>query len=278
MPVVEPVVAEDLDLIRDAAAEAGRIALRYFGKEPEVWMKGGVSPVSEADYAVDRYLRETLMAARPDYGWLSEETVDTPHRLGARRTFVVDPIDGTRAFLEGNETWCVSIGVVEAGRPIAGVLDCPAKKEVFAAARGMGAVLNGRQLVLAAPRPNPLVAGPKAFFDHLPKALADGLKRAAYVPSLAYRLAMVASGALDATFIKPNSHDWDLAAADLILGEAGGRLVDPGGRALAYAGERPVHGALAAGSGPLLDSLVGAIASIEAGNAPQPVPKRGDSV
>ncbi|MGO4842995.1 inositol monophosphatase family protein, partial [Rhizobiaceae sp. 2RAB30] len=93
---------------------------RYFKRNPQTWLKGGHSPVSEADYAVDHYLRETLTAARPDYGWLSEETADTPARLEARRTFVVDPIDGTRAFLEGASTWCVSIAVVEDGEPLAG--------------------------------------------------------------------------------------------------------------------------------------------------------------
>ncbi|TIP78409.1 MAG: 3'(2'),5'-bisphosphate nucleotidase CysQ, partial [Mesorhizobium sp.] len=92
---------EDLPLLRDAAREAGAIAMRYFGNNPQVWMKGGTSPVSEADHAADAYLRQTLLAARPDYGWLSEETADDPARLAARRTFVVDPIDGTRGFLEG---------------------------------------------------------------------------------------------------------------------------------------------------------------------------------
>src|SRR5688500_591670 len=100
--------------------------MRYFKNKQEVWMKGGTSPVGEADYAVDKFLRETLIAARPHDGWLSEETVDSPARLSARRTFVVDPIDGTRAFIDGRSTWCVAVGVVEAGRPIAGVLDCPA--------------------------------------------------------------------------------------------------------------------------------------------------------
>src|SRR5690606_33459700 len=109
----------------------------YFGRNPEVWMKGGVSPVSEADYAADRFLKETLRAQRPDYGWLSEETVDTPERLSARRTFVVDPIDGTRAFLERQDVWCISIAVVEDGRPLAGVLDCPARSEVYVAGAGL---------------------------------------------------------------------------------------------------------------------------------------------
>ena len=138
--------ADDLALISEAAREAGRIALGFFKQSPEVWMKGGTSPVSEADYAVDRFLRETLTAARPDYGWLSEETADSAGRLAASRTFVVDPIDGTRAFLDGRSTWCVSIAVVEDGHPLAGVLDCPATGEIFSASAGKGACKDGRRL------------------------------------------------------------------------------------------------------------------------------------
>ena len=108
MPAVEQInetdLAGDLALLLEAAREAGEIALRYFGQSPEVWLKGGTSPVSEADYAADHFLNETLLAARPDYGWLSEERADDAARLSARRTFVVDPIDGTRGFLEGSAT------------------------------------------------------------------------------------------------------------------------------------------------------------------------------
>src|SRR5690606_34519579 len=129
-----------------------------FGRDPEVWMKAGVSPVSEADYAVDAFLKETLRRARPAYGWLSEETVDTPERLAAARTFVVDPIDGTRAFLAREDVWCVSIAVVERGRPTVGVLDAPARKEVFAARAGAGAVLNGRRIAVRPNAPEPSIA------------------------------------------------------------------------------------------------------------------------
>src|SRR5690606_33805884 len=105
--------------------------MRHFGRKPETWLKDGVSPVTEADIAVDTFLRETLLTARPDYGWLSEETADNLERLSAQRTFVVDPIDGTRAFIDGRSTWCVSIAVVEAGTPLVGVLDCPAIGEIY---------------------------------------------------------------------------------------------------------------------------------------------------
>jgi len=260
LPDVETSPAADLELIRDAGREAGRIAMRYFKNKQEIWMKGGTSPVGEADYAVDRFLRETLTAARPHYGWLSEETVDSPARLGASRTFVVDPIDGTRAFIDGQSTWCISIGVVENGRPLAGVLDCPAKQEIYLAALGSGATRNGKPLAIGAPPVPPIVGGPKHLLNALPEKIAANVRRAAYVPSLAYRLAMVASGELTATFIKANSHDWDLAAADLILSEAGGAVLDRDGFRLAYAGPVPSHAALVAGSGALLDRLVEVLA------------------
>ena len=115
---------QDLALLQTAAREAGRIALGFFRQDPQVWWKEGNSPVSEADFAVDRFLKEALLGARPDYGWLSEETdplaevatlVEPP-----RRFFVIDPIDGTRSFIRGEDTWCVSVAVVEGGRPVAG--------------------------------------------------------------------------------------------------------------------------------------------------------------
>ncbi|WP_292327919.1 3'(2'),5'-bisphosphate nucleotidase CysQ, partial [Mesorhizobium sp.] len=144
--VISAETREDLALLREAAREAGTIAMRYFGQNPQVWMKGGTSPVSEADHAADAYLRETLLKARPNYGWLSEETADDHARLSARRTFVVDPIDGTRGFLDGLHSWCVSVAVVEDGRSLAGVLECPAKRETYWALPGEGAFLNGKRI------------------------------------------------------------------------------------------------------------------------------------
>lgn len=268
MPAVDatglPDAAEDLALLRDAAREAGSIAMGYFGKDPEVWMKGGTSPVSEADYAADGYLRETLLAARPAYGWLSEETADDPARLSARRTFVVDPIDGTRGFLQGLDTWCVSVAVVEDGKTVAGVLECPAKRETYWALPGRGAFLNGSRIMVRKPQPRLEIAGPKPMIDLLPVNWQRHLVRVPYIPSLAYRLAMVSGGVLDATFVKPNAHDWDIAAADLILREAGGDLVTREGKAPSYGGQAIRHGALAAGSGDLFTAMIGVIAGLDA--------------
>ena len=256
---------EDLALLRDAAREAGIIAMRYFGNNPQVWMKGGTSPVSEADHAADAYLRETLLKARPDYGWLSEETADDHARLAARRTFVVDPIDGTRGFLDGLHSWCVSVAVVEDGHSLAGVLECPAKHETYWALPGEGAYLNDKRIHVRAPGEIVDIGGPKPLVDLMPEPWQGRLRRAAYIPSLAYRLAMIANGKLDATFVKPNAHDWDIAAADLILTEAGGALLDRSGKPPRYAGEVINHGALAAGSGELLGVLACVIAGVDEG-------------
>ncbi len=249
----------DLALLIEVGREAGQIALRYFKNDPEVWMKGGASPVSEADYAVDAFLRDTLLAARPDYGWLSEETADNADRLRARRTFVVDPIDGTRGFLAGRERWCVSIAVVEQGHSIAGVLECPASSETFHAQLGAGSFKNGVRLRLGESAQHPEIGGPKEFFDSLPVAWRDRAIRGSHIPSLAYRIAMVADGSLDASFVKPNSHDWDLAAADLILTQAGGSLLDQQALRPTFAGQEIRHGALVAGSGELLAAMADVI-------------------
>ena len=254
----------DLALLIDAAREAGALALDYQARGLTVASKDDRSPVTDGDFAVNALLKERLLGARPGYGWLSEETVDDPVRLSARRTFVVDPIDGTRGFLEGQRTWCVSVAVVEHGRTLAGVLECPAMDETYWALPGQGAFRNGTRIAVRKLADTAEISGLKQLTDLMPAEWQARLKRAPYSPSLAYRLAMIANGALDATFVKPNAHDWDIAAADLILREAGGQLLDQHGRAPLYAGEVTRHGALAAGSGELLAVLAGVIAGLDA--------------
>lgn len=256
-------IAQDLALIRDAAQEAGRIALTYFHghREMDVRMKGGNSPVSAGDLAADTYLREVLMKARPDYGWLSEESTDVSRtrRQTAPRSFIVDPIDGTRAFIDGRDIWCVSIGVVEGTAPVAGVLECPALRECYWASAGGGAFKDGRRLFVSAPRKQPVVAAPPRAEPQLERAFPGGYKRRGHIPSLAYRLAMVADGALDATLVKPRSHDWDIAAAVVILAEAGARLTDMDGVEVTLNGADIVKPAMVAGSPPILEAMFGVV-------------------
>ncbi len=233
---------DDLALITGLATRGGAIAMDYFGDDPKVWMKEGQSPVSEADFAVDTFLKQELLAVRPDYGWLSEETADDEAgRIGRTRTFVVDPIDGTRGFLAGSKQWCVSIGIVEAGRPIAGVLFCPALGETYTAATGSGAWLEGQALACVEPPEMLRVTGPRGLQTSLLKALDGKVERVPYVPSLAYRIAMVAAGRVDLGLARSGPKDWDLVAADLILHEAGGRLTTLDGAVPIYNQQQTSH-------------------------------------
>src|SRR5690606_19661062 len=142
--------------------------------------------------------------------------------------------------------------IVHAGRPMAGVLHCPAREEVFLALRGGGATRNGERIAVGKPGGILNIAGPKYMLDRVPHELRRRLQPADYVPSLAYRIAMVADGRLDATFVRPNAHDWDLAAADLIVEEAGGAILDHQGSMLRYCGQDHRHGEMVVGSGELI--------------------------
>lgn len=223
--------------------------MRYFRRDPKSWKKDDVSPVSEADHAVDDFLRETLTGARPDYGWLSEETADDPARLSATRVWIVDPIDGTRAFLDGKPEFTICAALVEEGRVIAAAVTNPATAESFTARRGLGAKCNGVPLRLGeAPaleaarilsRRN--VLKPERWRGDPPD------NRRGYIGSIAYQLCVVAAGRWDAALAVNKLHEWDIAAAQLILTEAGGRVTDQTGAAIPYNRESPrVNGMICA--------------------------------
>ncbi len=248
----------DLELIVDAALEAGELAatLRRRGLKIE-YKEADRTPVTNADLAADALLTERLRAARPDYGWLSEETADDGERLTRKRLFVVDPIDGTRAFLNDKPWWAVSIGVVEGQRPIAGVVFAPQLAETYAAAAGQGATLNGRQIrpsLATAIKDCGMVADARLFtLPHWPTPWPS--MRVEQRNSTAYRMCVVASGAFDAAVTLMPKHDWDLAAADLIASEAGCFVGNHAGAAFVYNRARPVQANLvcaAPGLAPLI--------------------------
>jgi myo-inositol-1(or 4)-monophosphatase len=230
----------DLALIVPVITEAGAIARHYFGGEFKRWDKGKGQPVTEADIAVDRYLRETLRAARPGYGWLSEETDDDLTRLNTRTLFVVDPIDGTIAFMKGRPHFTISIAVVEDEVPVAGAILNPITGECFTAIAGSGAQLNGRAIgtSTATEVEGCHMLADKAMFAH------PGWNNAPLRPwppmevenrnSVAYRMALVAGGGFDAMLALSAKRDWDLAAGDHILREAGGKVTGHTGEPLRY--------------------------------------------
>jgi myo-inositol-1(or 4)-monophosphatase len=223
-----------------AAREAGALALGYFRPgartSARVHAKPGGSPVTEADLAADALLKRLLGEAFPDAGWLSEETEDGAARLDRRRLIVVDPIDGTRAFVDGDPRWTVSVALVADGRPLAGVVYAPALGETYSAARGGGARFNGER-ISASTKPEPgtfKAAGPKRILQAMGEKLGAAVEIRPFVPSLAYRMCMAAHGAVDFAAAGPNSHDWDIAAADLLLEEAGAVLAEASGERLLY--------------------------------------------
>lgn len=239
--------AEDLELIKQVSIEAANVALEYFGNNPKVWIKPGNSPVSEADLAVDKLIKEKLLDARPNYGWISEETRDERLHNSFQRSFVIDPIDGTRGFLSGSAYWCISLAVIENGKPQAGVLNCPVNKVIYAAQKGKGATRNEQLLQKhQADKTIKIVSATKRMEEKAPAEFVKQIKFAHYLPSLAYRIALAAEGEIDMVLIKPDSHDWDIAAADLILCECGGRLVDKNEKSITYGNAPYSHGFLIA--------------------------------
>lgn len=246
----------DLELISSAARAGGELALQYFGKNPQVQFKENRSPVSEADLAVDRHLAGILQQERPHYGWLSEETADTEDRLAKETIFVVDPIDGTRVFLAGQDMWTVCVAVVREQRPVAAAVFAPARGEMYTAIAGKGAQLGDAAMRTSAHETTAgaRVAGPKSIAGNR-LLLRENIVAQDYVGSLAYRVTMVAHGRLEAAFAKARPHDWDLAAADLLVQEAGGRLTDLDGNTLRYNKPNTRHPALVAAPASLLKSM-----------------------
>ena len=243
-------ISRDAELLKDTVREAGALALSLFRTELKNWTKGASSPVSEADIAVDDLLKTRLTALVPDAAWLSEESADAPERVLAPLVWIVDPIDGTRAFIAGRLDWAVSAALVEDGRPVLAALYAPASEEFFLAVAAGGSTRNGVPL-RASPEPaiaGARIGGPKGFLDRL-AAVAPPFHVAERVHSLALRLARVADGTLDAAFAGRNSHDWDLAAADLLVHEAGGALTTIAGTTLVYNRAVPVHDVLVAAGG-----------------------------
>jgi myo-inositol-1(or 4)-monophosphatase len=233
--------------LETAVREAGALAARSFQTTVKSWDKTGGSPVSEVDMAVDKFLRERLMRLAPDCGWLSEETEDDLIRLDSSRMWIVDPIDGTRAFLAGRTDWSISVALVENGRPALAAIFAPMQDALYLAATGEGATLNGAAIkaTAGADFDSAHAAGPKPMLERL-APVAPRLVAEPKVFSLALRLARVAAGTLDLAFASENSHDWDLAAADLLVHEAGGALTTFAGQQLIYNRADPLHAALVA--------------------------------
>jgi myo-inositol-1(or 4)-monophosphatase len=247
----------DRDLLIAAVREAGAIARRGYEGVSKSWEKSKGNPVTETDLAVDAFLRDRLCGARPAYGWLSEESADNTERLSKAHVFIVDPIDGTLAFIKRKPEFTICAAVVEAGVPVAAAIYNPMTEEMFSAVRGGGAKLNGAAIRVTERAQlegcRMLVAQDVIRHPAWPKPwpAMDVGKRA----SIAYRMALVANGTYDAMMALSSKHEWDSAAGTLIVQEAGGLATAHSGAALAYNQPVPHHRSLVC-AGPKLHAAI----------------------
>ena len=220
-----------------AAHKAGDIIHSFFHSEFEVKMKGKGNPVTEADIAADDILKKILTTEFPDYGWLSEETRDTPDRLSKKRVWVVDPIDGTKEFVEGIPNFVVSIGLVENGIPILGVIHNPINKDTYSATLGGGILFNGKQTII----------NDKTEFSQISMLNSRSETRQGlwepYIPhfkklipigSIALKLAMVAANQTNMVASLKPKNEWDICAGHCLINEAGGILLTVEGKEITY--------------------------------------------
>jgi myo-inositol-1(or 4)-monophosphatase len=248
------------DQLVAAVREAGQLALAKFRMPLKSWNKDNYSPVSEADIAVNEFLQERLRDPCGQIGWLSEETEDDPERLRARRLWIIDPIDGTRAYIGGLADWSIATALVEDGRPVVAVVFAPVEDEMFVATAGEGATLNDAPVhTTDGGLEGARIAGPPGYLKRL-HAIEPRFAAHPKIHSLALRFARVAEGAIDAAFASGNSHDWDLAAADLLVHEAGGALTTFDGQSLIYNRAEPTHPPLVA-AGPQRHASLTALVS-----------------
>jgi len=251
--------SDDEKLLDQAVRDAGALALKFYNSSAKSWDKSDGSPVTEADIAVDAFLKNTLMKDRTGYGWLSEETTDNEARLSCQKVWIVDPIDGTRSFVERTGEWCISAALVENGKPVLAKIFRPLANDFYSAVSGGRATRNGK-LISATVRDTlencrlmtrGRVLDPAKWekpWPHIQTGIAT---------SLALRLCMVADGSFDGTIALGNKCDWDLAAGDLIVREAGGCISNIYGDKLTYNGRktRQPGGLIAAGK-PLFNIML----------------------
>lgn len=224
--------SDELERISRALEEAYAAFQRFTPGAVEARRKAGddpTDPVTEADTQVDALLRRLL--PREGEGWLSEETEDDLSRLERRRVWVVDPLDGTREFVEGIPEWCVSVGLVVDGEPVAGGICNPMTGERIVGARGMGVTRNGEPVRVSS-RPGLAGATVVASRSEVRRKEWEGYREGAFelrpTGSVAYKLALVAAGLADATWTLTPKHEWDVAAGVALVKAAGGVTV-PGG-------------------------------------------------
>jgi myo-inositol-1(or 4)-monophosphatase len=235
----------ELDLAREAALSAGEILEQYFRDRGfEIEQKGRDNPVTTADFDADHEIKRLLRAPFPEYGWLSEETADSPDRLSCRRVWIVDPLDGTKEFIKGIPEFVIAIALAEDGHPILGVTYNPIKREMFWCTRGSGCYMDNGTAFPGSPpdrlesRSSRVHVTQTPTLEHATVLASrsetsrgewksyEGKLRVNPIGSVAYKLALVAAGRADATFTRTPKSEWDVASGAALIIEAGGCITD----------------------------------------------------
>lgn len=243
--------------LKQAVQKAGALAVTHFGTDISIETKADGTKVTAADYAVNNLLHDHLAPLSKDIGWLSEETPPDDRRLTQPRIWIIDPIDGTHAFLRGDPDWTIVAALIENNEPVIGAVFNPVTEQLFMAEKNNGATLNGNPIHTTAEAnlKTAHIIAPKSQFNRVFKE-ADVEPRRSWRCSMAYRIALVASGDADATISLTPKCDWDIAAADLILKEAGGKISTQSGVDLSYNKPKIRHTGVVASNGPLFNTLI----------------------
>ena len=227
----------DLKLAINASLKAGEIIMQYYCDDYEIKEKGYHNPVTTADNEADSYLKSTLMSARPQYGWLSEETVDSKDRLNKERVWIVDPLDGTKEFIEGVPQFVVSVALVENGMPIIGVLHNPVTKETFHASKGNGAFLDDIQYrcsVKESTMDMVILNSRSETRRGLWEPFKENFKELKPIGSVAYKMGLTAIGKADIFATLRPKNEWDICAGTCLINEAGGKVINLNGKEITF--------------------------------------------
>ena len=256
--------ARERDVAMRAAREAGAIVLRYYVPGIASREKGPDNPVTLADLEANGCIHRMVEDAFPDDGWLSEETADSHERLAHRRVWVVDPLDGTKEFIQHIPEFCVCVALVEAGRPVVAIEYNPAADRLYVAVRGEGTTVNGARARVSTTARVP-DAEVLASRSEDKRGEWDAFKprvRVKLTGSVAFKLAEIASGAGDATFTLTPKNEWDICAGSLLVEEAGGRATDLEGRPLVFNQPSPLRPGMIASNGILHEGLLALIREV----------------
>jgi myo-inositol-1(or 4)-monophosphatase len=259
-------LAREREVAVRAAREAGALVRRYYASGLRVDEKGPGDPVTRADLEANAHIHALITAAFPDDGWLSEETADSSARLGRRRVWVVDPLDGTKEFVQRIPEFCVCVALVEDGRPILAVSYNPAADRLYAAVRGEGTTLDGTPVrVSETARVEDAVVLASRSEDR--RGEWDAFKtrvRVRLTGSIAFKLAELARGAGDATFTLTPKNEWDICGGTLLVEEAGGKVTDLAGAPLRFNQPQTLRPGMIASNGRLHAALLALIAELTA--------------